>query len=104
VQFNAILAAYDKAIANNTPFTPPSGNMIKIEGSDVGVQVGVSPSVEAAVLAELDKLGFQENAGLSTSTTLVGMLPIADLMDAAQAQGAGGITPEYNDPLLFGSL
>jgi hypothetical protein len=84
-----------QASGGKTPFTPTVGSQIQVEGSSVGVEIHCNGSNLDALLADMDKLGFQLSSTSTTTDTIAGLIPIDALATAAQDPLTLSITPEY---------
>jgi hypothetical protein len=77
-------------------FTSPLASYIKIEGSNVGVDVHGNGSGDFATLvAELQGLGMQVTASDAMTQTVEGLLPIGQLPAAATEPGTLSISAQY---------
>jgi hypothetical protein len=97
---NKIYQEYESS-GGSGDFTSPEARFIKIQGSNVGVDIHGNGSTDFATLvAELQGLGMQISASDATTQTVEGMLPIAQLPSAATEAGTLSITPQYLPILL----
>jgi hypothetical protein len=76
-------------------FTTSQSSTVEIVGTSVGVDVHGTPGSLASLQGELASLGMQIQGTDSNTTTVEGLLPIAQLINAAQLSDTVGINPIY---------
>jgi len=77
-------------------FKPTGVGLVEVNGTSVGVQInGNGMSDFNTLLSQLQGEGFQVTSSNATDKSAQGMLPIAQLPDAAQLSGTLSITAMY---------
>ena len=79
-----------------SPSSAPEAKYVMIQGSNVGVDVRWTGAGDFnAMLQALENLGMQVTAVDSTTGTIEGMLPIAQLANAATTANVSSMTAVY---------
>jgi hypothetical protein len=94
---NTIYQEYQRFVADGGTgtFTSSLSNLIRIQGTNVGVEVHGNGGDFNALVTSLQGLGMQITATDAVTQTVEGMLPISQLPAAAQEPQTLSVTPGY---------
>jgi hypothetical protein len=96
---NTIYQEYEKdpASFNGASSSTDGANLVVVNGDEVGIQVHDSNQAEFQRLtAALTSVGMSLSSSSATYGTVVGMLPISELLTVAQFSQSVSINPEYS--------
>jgi hypothetical protein len=96
---NTLYQEYQSSGGSGT-FTSTLSRVIRIEGSDVGIDVHGNGDDFSALVASLQSLGMQITASDAATQTVEGLLPISQLPAAATQPQTMSITAQYL-PMTF---
>jgi hypothetical protein len=89
-------AIYQNYLKDSTLPVGDAPGSVRVEGSNVGVSIhGNGQGDFSAFVGTLQNLGMEVSATDSVSWTVAGMLPISQLLTAAQTPQTRSITPSY---------
>jgi hypothetical protein len=94
---SALAAIYNEYEQNPAAFSPPTAGpgSVLVEGDQVGIQVqDGNPAEFQTLLTELTQAGMTVSLSSASYGTVIGMLPISDLLAVSQLSQTISITPE----------